>query len=298
MNQLSLLSLDSVDTSLIQTIEKLPPLPKTIIYEDDYDEVVRSIDVAACDDDFIIFISGKKLKINLLKFEQPLRLIVRHFLLLELIDSAPVTVHNYYNGLRIISQKSLYEIMKSAPIYTSLNWEKIMGGYPLNEVVATKAFLSYLCNLELGAWSFHFRKLVSNLPTPYRGVYSVVRAGDCFLDIQEEASLVRWIDDAANSVESLSNKEIQIASLVVSSYQFGMRPKQLGTLRKRDCEIRISKEDGLPSVYFTFRTLKQKNLMASRLPLLRKVKREWAPLVVAAYALLKNEPASACFFDF
>jgi integrase len=77
-----------------------------------------------------------------------------------------------------------------------------------------------------------------------------------------------------------------------------MRPKQLGTLRKRDCEIRVSKESGLPSVYLTFRTLKQQDVQASRLPLLRKVKREWAPLLVATYGLLSDAPSSAYFFGF
>jgi hypothetical protein len=217
---------------------------------------------------------------------------------MALLDSAPVSVSFYYYGLRKQSNGQLAEIAIADPFMVKARWASLTNGFSDETYIATKVFLGYLCEIHLGSWTPQFRTLVANLPVPRRDPYAVVRAGDCFLEIEEEAKLVRWIDEAATSGAALSENALRLASLVLCAYQFGMRPKQLGTLRKRDCEVRWSNEDGLPSVYLTFRMLKQQDPLASRLPLLRKVKREWAPLVAATYALLEAEPSTAFFFGF
>lgn len=288
----------TTESALAAVVAGLPPLPRTVVYEDDYDEVVRSIQVDSSEDSFELVISGESRSLDLLTFDKRVRPLVRHFLLAELLDSAPASVAYYFYGLRGFSGLQLAELVLAEPVVLRARWTAVTDGQSRDAFQSAKAFLHFLCEVGAGAWAHHFRGLVRGLPVPRRDQYAVVRAGDCFLEIEEEAALVRWIDQAAASISVLSAPELRLASLVVCSYQFGMRPKQLGTLRKRDCEIRVSKEDGQQSAYLTFRALKQQDLQASRLPLLRKVKREWAPLVAAAFDLLADEPASAFFFGF
>jgi len=285
-------------TLLFEAIVGLPPLPRLVSYEDDYDEVIRSVTVDSAEDGFELVVSGESRNLNLLVFEQPTRALVRHFLLTWLLDSAPASVVSYFYGLRSLSASKLTELVLADPIALRSKWAQIANGHSRETLLAIKVFLGYMCDLELGAWASRFRGLVRGLQVPRRDLYAVVRSGDCFLEIEEEAALVRWIDQEAAKLGRLSQDELRVASLVVCSYQFGMRPKQLGILRKRDCEVRVNKEDGLRSVYLTFRTLKQQDLQASRLPLLRRVKREWAPLVAATFDLLGHEPSSAFFFGF
>jgi integrase len=299
MNKLPKFALGTSNaTALAEIIAGLPPLPRKILYEDDYDEVVRSIMADSAEDGFELVVSGQYLKLNLFAFEQPVRVLICHFLLSEVLVAAPASVVLYYSGLRNFSGSLLTEIVLSEPLVLKTRWANITNGRSRDEYIALKAFLSFLCCTELGTWEPRYRTLVKGLPSPRRDQYAVIRSGDCFLEIEEEAALVRWIDQAVATVDSRSQDELRVASLVVCSYQFGMRPKQLGTLRKRDCEVRVNKEDGQRSVYLTFRTLKQQDVQASRLPLLRRVKREWAPLVAATFDLLSNEPPSAFFFGF
>ncbi len=286
------------EAALAAIVAGLPPLPRTILYEDDYDEAVRSVVVEQVEDRLVLQLFGSARALNLSEFEPLMRQIVRHFLLTGLLDFAPATVAEYYQGLRSIPGSSLSGLVTATPLDLRASWGPLSVQISRDSQIAAKAFLRYLCDFEAGTWAPRFKSLVSGLPVPRRDPYAVVRAGDCFLEIEEEAKLVRYVDQAAASIGMLSPDELRRAALVICSYQFGMRPKQLGTLRKRNCEVRVSKEDGLASVYLTFRTLKQKDEMASHLPLLRKIKREWAPLVAATYALLENEPASAFFFGF
>lgn len=298
MNNPALRADGSADKALLVIIERLPPLPKTIYYEDDYDEVVRSVVADGALDEFSLVISGEKLTVSLRCFTAPLRTLVHHFLLYELQDAAPQSVYCYFAGLRRFSNELLSKFAVLDPLILRREWVQSTDGYFPDVLMAVKSFLRYLCDLELGGWSLRFRRMVSTLNVPNRDAYAVVRSGDCFLGVDEEAALIRWIDKQVAAVAALSTKELQRASLVICSYQFGMRPKQLGTLRKRDCEIRVNSEDGHASVYLTFRLLKQKDVQASRFPMQRKIKREWAPVLVATFEKLASEPSSAFFFGF
>lgn len=298
MNQPTTLFHGTPEAALAALVVELPPLPRTVLYEDDYDEVVRSVQVASSEDELELVISGETRILDLRAFDESIRPVVRYFLLTELLDAAPASVAYYFQGLRGFSGTQLAELALAKPVELRAWWTKATNGQPRDMLLAGKAFLHFLCDIEVGAWAHRFRGMVRGLSVPRRDQYAVVRAGDCFLEIEEEAALVRWIDQTTFAVETLSSAELRVAALVVCSYQFGMRPKQLGTLRKRDCEIRLNGEDSQPSVYLTFRTLKQQSVQASRLPLLRKVKREWAPLVAATCELLADEPSSAFFFGF
>ncbi len=298
MKPISPIDQEQPSVSLSSIIKSLFPLPDTIMYEDDYDEVVRKIDVASSKEKISIFVSGVRKSLNLMVFEGELRTIIQGFLLPSIGYLAPMPIKDYFHGLMKIPKELLSGIIIGEPLDIRMRWPSLTSGWPIDSILAAKSLLAFLCDAALGNWGVPYRKLVSHLPVPKRDPYSVIRSGECFLSVEEEAALVRWIDHAALSVEKLSIAEIRIASLVICAYQFGMRPKQLGVLRKRDYEARINTEDGHVSVYLDFRVLKQKDLEKARLPMRRKVKREWAALLVAAYACLEEESDSAFFFGF
>ncbi len=279
-------------------VSRLPLPPRVIVYEDDYSERTISINTDEARDRLMLSDAGGHVGLNFALFEARVRPLIRLFLLTSLIDYAPATVHSYYKGMRYVDPSCIVEAAMCEPSTLSARWPALTADLSLESVTVFKRFLSFLCLLRFGSWEHRHQALVSGLQAPRKDAYATVRSGDCFLGIQEEASLVRWIDHAATSINTMSKSDIRIDALLVCSYQFGMRPKQLGTLRKRDCEVRAGKEHGPPSVYLTFRTLKQQDVQASRLPLLRKVKREWAPLLEACYKLLSSEPSHAYFFGF
>ncbi|WP_153064235.1 site-specific integrase [Acidovorax sp. ST3] len=288
----------SSDEYFSAEVARLPLPPRVIVYEDDYSEKMCSVNTDEAHSRVELADAGGHVMLNFAAFGERVRPLIRLFLLTSLVDYAPATVATYYKGLRVIPESSLVVAAVSEPVALRAKWPALTTDLPYESINVFKRFISFFCLVGFGSWAHRYQALVSTLPSPHKDVYAAVRSGDCFLEIEEEVALVRWIDQAAASVTTLVGSDIRIAALVVCSYQFGMRPKQLGTLRKRDCEIRVSKESGLPSVYLTFRTLKQQDVQASRLPLLRKVKREWAPLLVATYGLLSDAPSSAYFFGF
>lgn len=279
-------------------ITALPPLPRSIQYEDEFSEKIRSIESNASHEQAVIWMMGSSFTLRFEKFDVRIREVVRSFLLMSLVDYAPGTVLFLYRNLRLIAAKTIEEVALADPPTLQRRWANVVIDLAGETQTSLKMFVSFLCNCNFGAWKAYHRDFVSHLPTAQRDPYSVVRAGDCFLGIEEEAQLVRWLDRTAACAATLDIQALQVASLVLCSYQFGMRPIQLGLLRKRDCTIRFSGEGEPPVAYLTFRLAKQRNALASRLPLLRKVKNGWAPLVVNLFNALKNESTDSFFFGF
>lgn len=299
MKKTSTLPLQGVsEDSFASAVARLPTLPKIIVYEDDYNEKMCSVETDNSFESATISDAGSHFKLNFYLFEERVRTLIRFFLLSSLMDYAPASVASFYKSMRTIPAGIIEEIALLDPQLFRARWPALSTGINAEALVAIKRFTAFLCQIGFERWEQKHKSLVSSLPTSRTDIYAVVRSGDCFLAIEEESQLVRWIDQAVIAKDTLPASELQVASLIVCAYQFGMRPKQLGTLRKRDCEVRWSNEDGLPSVYLTFRMLKQRDPLASRLPLLRKVKREWAPLLAATFSRLEEQPPSAFFFGF
>jgi integrase len=279
-------------------VAQLPPLPRTVVYEDDYDEKTRSIVTETAIELAWLFISGKRQSLNFSAFGPRIRELIRVFLLSSLVEYAPHSIAYYYKNLRSVQASTIEEIAMSSPRELQRSWPQLSNGLATETLSTLKRLIAYLCQCNFGNWRPHFQDMVSSLPVPRRDLYSTIRSGDCFIGIEEEVNIVRWLDNAASVSATLKRSAIETACLLVCSYQFGMRPKQLGVLRKRDCSVRWSGEDGSAIVHLSFRTLKQRDPLASRLPLLRRVKREWASLLVVLIAMLKDEPSDTFLFGF
>jgi integrase len=146
---------------------------------------------------------------------------------------------------------------------------------------ATKNLLNFLCSLSIGAWDTRWADLLARLPLPKADKYAAVRAGDVFLSIEEEAAIVRALDGFAAQARrrELPYSWTQRAAILICSFQFGMRAKQIALLRLRDIRVWEDGVENTPTVHLTFRMLKQRWSQRA-LPMVRKVKREWCPIFV------------------
>lgn len=283
----------------MMAVAALPPLPSIIHYEDDYDEVERTLKISECHGAAYVHASGEVVFIQFTRFGDRVRLLVRHFLLMSLQNLAPSSVIYYYNLLLKISALDLEQVAALQPMQVKNIWGRLMVNYPGQIPGALKSFIGFLCRVNFLHWTPLHADFVSfALHVGRNDRYSVVRSGNCFIDAPDEARLVRWIDDAALKAQTMNRSQAEMACLVVCSYQFGMRPKQMGIIRKRDCSIRISQEDGSAIVHLTFKMIKQRDVQLSKLPLVRKVKREWAPLYVALLKAKSSDDADSFLFGF
>lgn len=280
-------------------VASLPPLPRAIQYEDDYDEVVRTVKVAEVTDVLMLHAAGTVHYLQLTRYDQRIRPLLRAYLLSALQTKASRSVITEYWMTAPIDHAEIEALATAQPMQARQMWPTIVAKHTPGACQALKALMCFLCQIRFESWTPLHGDFVSRaFPVPPRDLYSTVRAGDCFLTVEEEAHLVRWIDEATHMAPMMSMSELEIACLVTCSYQMGMRPKQLGMIRKRDCSVRSSAEDGSSIVHLQFRMLKQRDPAISMLPLNRKVKREWSPLFTELYQRKKDHDGDSFLFGF
>ena len=282
-----------------EAVVLLPPLPKAISHEDEYDERVRSVKPEACLDSLTLHVSGEKRVLRFTRFGAEIRPLIRHHILSSVMEVAPISVCKYFSSLCEISTEDIKCSVLCEPLRLKGDWPALTAKYSSDALQALKGLLAFLCRVRFASWTPLYATFVSSaLPIQARDSHITVRSGDAFLTIEEEAMMVRWMDGAALNAQSISKVKAELACLVVCSYQFGMRPKQLGMLRKRDCSVRISQEDNSAIIHLTFRMVKQRDTSLATLRLNRKVKREWAPLFVTLMNHKEQDSSDSFFFGF
>ncbi|MFZ3127306.1 MAG: site-specific integrase [Rhodoferax sp.] len=295
----SLPKINVVVDRFTDAVAALPPLPRVIHYEDDYDEKVRSVKVDECVDSVTLHVSGSKQTLWFTRFDERIRTLIRIYFLNSIQEKAPASVFTYFSLLTGIVAEDIETSALCEPNRFRNGWLGLTAKYSSGELLALKGLLAFLCNVRFGPWTpLHAEFISRALPVQGRDNYSTVRSGDAFLTIEEEANLVRWMDMAALQAQNMDKATSELACLVVCSYQFGMRPKQLGMARKRECSVRISPEDNSAIVHLTFRMVKQRDAALSGLLLHRKVKREWAPLFVTLMNHKELDTSDSFLFGF
>jgi integrase len=283
----------------LDALATLPELPRNIQYEDDYDEITRTINVSESDLQAPLYVSGSVLNVQFHRMNERVRPLLRTYLLTAIQSLSPNTVLARYHSFLRIAPCDLEELAMAKPMQARSIWNRMIPSYGPEELAALKVLLAFLCRINFVNWTPLHVDLVSHgLAGASRDVYATVRSGECFLSVHEEAHLIRWLDDLSSRASSLSLAELQEACLVTCSYQFGMRPKQLGMVRQQDLMVRVSPEDGSQTAHITFKMIKQRDESLSRLPLVRKVRREWAALFGALNNLKSGASPEAFLFGF
>ena len=279
------------DAPFLKAIAELPPLPRVIVCEDDFDEQNWLVRTDDAEEHIRIAYDGQRLNIDLLKFDARIRPLIRYYAIYSLMSKSMKSVYSDVSGLYSLSAETLEAVATATPADLRVAWPTYVEDQPYYVQMALKLFVFFLCNVEFAGWSPLYRDFAgSAFVTTQKDKYAAVRSGDAFLSVREESSLVRWIDDAVLNATTFELHELELACLVVCSYQFGMRPRQLSLLRLRSVSTRQSAEDTSYMVHIDFRMLKQRDATLAKLSLIRRVKREWAPIFVE---LLRTKADSA-----
>lgn len=265
----------------------LPQLPSVIRYYDDFLDVGCSIRNPVQNDIWSLSISGSTELLDFGNFEPAIRVLLKHWCCDQIQTLAVATGRLRFHSLRRILPSDMLLIMTSTPTSVRLNWQELISKtYRTADMDALKSILYYFCKFNLAGWSPQYAEFLSTLPLPATDKNASVRSGDAFLSVDEEAVLVAHFDKLCDTIalnpQIVTDQELRETAILICSFQFGLRPMQIGMLQMRDIRIWVDVEDSIASVHLTFRMIKQRSKNKA-LPLLRKVKREWAPLFIELY---------------
>ena len=280
------------DDPVDHVIARLPPLPSVIRYYDEFDDTARSIPNPTDTDKFEVWINGTRTHINFGRLEKrgDGNLLKHLFTFLLAQDLSIQGINGYIQALSSLTHEDITHIVTAGPTLIGTVWARLRAqnlhhlAYP-----GVKGILRLLCHHRLNGWSNDFRAyLTSNLPLPAGDKYASVRTGNAFLSIDEEAAVVRYLDEMASSITSDSvaippPAQLADACMLLCAFQFAMRPVQIAKLTVRSMRVWKGADDDRPAVHLTFHMAKQKS-SATRRPLTRRIKQEWAPLFLALQA--------------
>lgn len=261
----------------------LPVLPSVIRYYDDFvDEHISLRDLH--ENVWEIQIAGSRMQLDFINFPTILRDFCKCWCVDILSTLAPATVYMRFRSLTEVPNEDLLAVIDMHPTHAKAVWARILAkGWDNFKLSSIKSIIRYMCKANIGFWSSEYMFLIQQLPLNSVDSYSGVRSGEVFLSIEEEATLVSYFDsisnDALNNPYQINDSELLEASILICSFQFGLRPVQIGRVQLSD--VRIWEEE-VPSVHLTFKMAKQRTASKS-LPMTRKIKREWAPIFVELY---------------
>ena len=200
---------------------------------------------------------------------------------------SPRTVECYYYGLTKVPPGQAKGLLTSRPQEIRSFWKVLhSGSLPYGAFEGFKSLVRFLCRFRLGGWGPEWFDLVSQLPLPKVDKYASVRTGEAILHAEEEAAIVQTIADITSQTKtnphSVTNDLLESTCILVCSYQFGLRAKQIAMLEMRNVRIWDDALESDPAVHLTFIMIKQRS--SKRVfPMVRRVKREWAPLFVELF---------------
>lgn len=254
---------------------------------------------------FDLLFDGTQKRLDFTRLGSECSFIFKHVFAFTLAQDLSVkTVASYLASMHHLTLDDIAMLVDAGPTRIGAVWKTLRArALPRGVYVACKYVLHLLCAYRLNDWSNDYRDYLSTtLPLPALDKYAGVRSGDVFLSADEEAIIVRYLDDiverlAQNDTRCPTKNELIDAGMLLCSYQFAMRPIQIAMLDIRHVRIWHDEISGHPTVHLTFHTAKQRG-GKKRIAMTRRVKTEWAPLFVKWEARLKVEcvPSSAKFF--
>ena len=273
----------------------LPTLPSVLRYYDEFDDCVHSIKNPNELIAFEINSYGTKNRVDFSHFSLEFAYILKHvFAFILAQDLTVMSALSSLSGARHFTTGDVISLVEAGPAKIAHVWTVLRGkSFPAGSYTCAKHILQLLCALRLHGWSSDYHEYLRNaLPVPAIDKYASVRSGDVFLTADEEAVLVRYIDDTVNTITSLecdvrTHDELTDTAMMMCSYQFGMRRSQIAMLTIGGVEIWPDDDPATSSVHLTFHMAKQRS-NSKRKSLKRVVKGEWAPL----FQFLKKYRAS------
>lgn len=272
----------AIHSTLGGILKQLPALPSTIRYYDDFSDELRSIQHPAEASRFPVYMWGELEYVDFDQFSDQLALLLKHVFLHILSERlSHTTAALYTRGSRHLREDDFAGLLGAGPASIASFWVALLARDLQREAYACCKFvLRMLCKHRLSEWTDAHLDLISGLQLPFKDKYAVVRSGEAFLTVDDEAAIVRFFDHAAQDsvVKEMKQRKLENAAMLLCSYQFAMRPVQVALLTFRDMRVRRYSDEGA-TVHLTFRMAKQRGSNRAK-PLLRRVKREWSGLFV------------------
>ncbi|MFC0808313.1 tyrosine-type recombinase/integrase [Ensifer sp. P24N7] len=277
----SAVSLEPVlQDEIMRLVVTLPPLPPVIRYFDDFDNEMRSLRLVTNTDHITLKLDGGNHLIDL-DFINPAQQILKHVLVDWFSRVDPHTIAAYARHLRSYGLgqglASLLYMTAASSFDARAHWNAVILPSSTSEQSwGIRAYLHSLCRLNIGHWSPPAASIIRGLKSPKVDKYRVVRAGECFLPLDQQAMIVNHIDSMCGKLAvdrtSLDNEELRDACMLVMSFQYAFRPGQIARIELADVRLFST-----GAVHVAVSIIKQRD-NSKRIRIARKVKREWGPL--------------------
>lgn len=258
----------------------LPPLPSVVRYFDDFAEQLISICDFANSGVVVLSMDGARHLIDFTCFG-PAEFIIKHVFVDWLHHHDPHTVRINHQNIRSYAGKygfnALSYLIISNYYDVRSHWNLyILPNVTPDESWSLRALLHSLCRLNIGHWTVDVAPLVRSLTSPKVDKYRVVRVGDCFLPLDQQALIVNHIDETCGALTadpaSVPDQELRNTCMLVMAYQYAFRPGQIARVDSTDVRLYST-----GAVHVAAPLIKQRGKQ-KRKRVNRRIKREWGPL--------------------
>ena len=268
---------------LVEFCALLSPLPSVLRYYDEFDNRLHTIRNPEAESTFEVVCHGSPHFIKLAGRDSACSIILKQvFAMMLKQDLAISTVSSYFSRLPNLLDEDIKDIICSTPLSIGALWKELLSrAHPAGTYMLAKHILHLMCIYRWNGWTSEYRSfLTTTLPLPSVDKYAAARSGNVFLTAKHEAKLVQFLDEVSAKLalkENLTFEDVADAGMVLSAYQFGMRPVQIGMLDLSNVRIWNDGISEMPTVHLTFHMAKQRGAK-KRVALTRRVKREWVPI--------------------
>jgi len=260
----------------------LPPLPSTVRYYDDFANEFRTIRGIADAEWLELNLDGTS---QILAFERlgPSRQVYNHVLIDWFSRFDPHSIGIQHNAIMSyigkVGLESFVTLVTAQPFDARAHWNMmVVPNATAKQSESLRAALHSLCRLSVGHWSPSHTVIVSSLIGPKIDKFRVVRMGECFLPLDQQALVVDHIDSMCAALESdheaVGDQNLRDVCMLVLSYQYALRPGQSARI-----EIADVRQYTTGAVHVAVTIIKQQD-HAKRIRVTKRIKREWAPLFV------------------
>jgi integrase len=268
-------------------LANIPHLPAVIRFYDDFSDTYGHVVDPSHSDPWSISFNGRSAELDFHPFDIKIRPLVKVWCATQLSRLSPVTAEYYFCRLKEVPIARIAGVLKSNPQEVRSVWKGCLSSdMTYSQLISLKSLLSFLCMHCVGTWRPEWLDLVSFLPLPKVDKYAGIRTGDVFLSFEEEAAIIWHIDEVCQSTvlrnSTITDEILERTAILLCSYQFGFRAKQIAMLEMRSIRIWRDGIEDIPAVHLTFSMIKQRS--SKRVfPMIRRVKREWAALFVELF---------------
>lgn len=280
MNNIAIEPHSALSDEIASMSAKLSLLPPVIRYFDDFQKEMKSIRDISSSGKISISVDGLERFIDFDAFGV-LDIVMKHVVVdwFQRLDPTTV-VMKVANVLRYITRCGLEPVaylFVSSPFDSRAYWStQVLSDVKADESWALRAALHSLCRLNIAHWSPLSASIIRGLKSPKVDKYRVVRVGDCFLPLDQQALIVNHIDRLCEKLAvdpaSIDNEELRDVCMLVMSYQYAFRPGQIARIELADVRLFPT-----GAVHVAVSIIKQQD-NSKRIRVNRKIKREWGSL--------------------